>query len=73
VANVIIGRVGKIIAGDEVGRYVKIIDDSENTGGFLILTSDDPEFRAGYDNWVENEAALQSYFREARWLIEWAK
>jgi hypothetical protein len=70
-AAVPIGRVGKIVSGEEAGCFVKVADDSEATGGFLILTSSDPEFGSGYDNWVEDEAALTRYFQEACWLIEW--
>ena len=37
-----INRVGKILAGDEAGRFIKVLDDSGSTGGFLILTSPSP-------------------------------
>lgn len=67
-----LGRIGTIVAGNEVGRYVKVIDDSKNTGGYLILTSDHADFRDGFDSWVEDDDALQRYFRESGWLIEWA-
>jgi hypothetical protein len=69
--NAIIGKTGRIVAGDDLGRFVKVVDDSENTGGFLVLTADDVEFRSGHDNWVEDEAALKRYFQEAGWLVEW--
>jgi hypothetical protein len=69
--NVQTGRVGKIVAGDELGRYIKVVDDNENTGGFLILTADDLEFHSGHDNWVEDEAALLRYFKEAGWSVIW--
>ena len=66
-----IGKTGKIISGDEAGKFVKIVDDSDNTGGFLILTASDPGFVDGHDNWVENEASLLRYFDESRWIVEW--
>jgi len=66
-----IGQVGRIIAGDEVGKYVKVVDDKENTGGYLILTADAPDMQVGFDNWVEDKEALSSYFVEAGWSIEW--
>jgi hypothetical protein len=66
-----LGKIGKIVAGSEVGRFVKIADDTQSTGGFLILTSDRLDFREGFDNWVEDEDALRQYFHEAGWLIEW--
>lgn len=70
-AEKIVGRIGRIVAGDELGRFVKIVNDSENTGGFLILTADDAEFRNCHDNWVEDEVGLERYFQESGWFIEW--
>lgn len=64
--------VGRIIAGDDAGHYVKIVDDRASSGGFLILTAKAPDMREGYDSWVEDELALQGFFEEARWIIEWA-
>jgi hypothetical protein len=67
-----VGRVGKIVAGDEAGSYIRIVDDSENTGGFLLLTSKSPDMQNGFDNWVESESALKAYFEEARWVVDWS-
>ncbi|GGF27966.1 hypothetical protein GCM10011611_37480 [Aliidongia dinghuensis] len=69
--SVPIGRVGKIVSGDEAGWFVKVLDDSDATGGFLILTSREDHFVSGFDNWVADENALKQYLHEARWLIEW--
>jgi len=66
-----IGKVGEIVAGDEVGSFVKVIDDTDKTGGFLILTSSTPEMKDGFDNWVENESSLRQYFIESNWVIRW--
>ncbi len=72
--DILIGVIGKIISGEEYGRFVKVIDDSENTGGFLILTADDIELSSrGYDNWVEDKERLKCYFLENKWLIEWSR
>lgn len=72
--DILIGVVGKIISGEEHGRFIKVIDDSENTGGFLILTADDIEFRSrGYDDWVEDREHLKRYFLGSQWLIEWSR
>lgn len=67
-----IGRAGKIISGDEAGWFVKVLDDSDATGGLLILTSRDDHFVSAFDNWVADENALEQYVQEARWLIAWA-
>ena len=66
-----IGQVGLIVAGDEVGRYIKVLDDRQSTGGFLILTATDQAMSDGYDNWVEDEKSLSRYFRESHWKIDW--
>ncbi len=66
-----IGKIGKILAGKELGRYVKIVDDEADTGGYLILTWNNPDTGEGFDDWVENRANLVSYIRECGWLIEW--
>jgi hypothetical protein len=75
VTKVPIDRIGKIVAGAELGRYVKVADDKESAGGFLIPTADNLEFRNGngHDGWVKDETSLKRYFQEAGWLIEWIK
>lgn len=62
---------GKILCGDEVGSFVKIVDDNENTGGYLIITSKNKSFEAAHDDWVEDMPSLEKYFRESNWSIDW--
>ncbi len=70
--NIKIETIGRIISGDETGFFVKILDDSENTGGFIILTSPSKEFNnTVYDNWVEKFDYLEEYFNESSWVIDW--
>jgi hypothetical protein len=68
-----IGKKGLIIEGDIKGWYVRVDDDSDNTGGFLILTNPEPDMSStmGHDNWVENEEGLRSFFMESSWIVEW--
>jgi hypothetical protein len=67
-----IGVFGLILSGEETGRYLRVVDDAENTGGFLILTSAD---RAGatdvHDAWVESIVDVDLYLDESAWEIEW--
>jgi hypothetical protein len=67
-----IGTIGRITAGNDVGRFVEIIDDSTSSGGFLILTFDNAD-RSGnaYDSWVESIADADLYCAESDWEIEW--
>jgi hypothetical protein len=71
VVEIKIGQVGRIVAGDEMGSYIKVEDDTHNTGGYLVLTATKPDMTNGFDNWVEDGAALSRYFAEAEWIIEW--
>jgi hypothetical protein len=66
----IIGKKGRIRNGKYAGFFVRIDDDSQNTGGYLILTWQDAP-SLGYDNWVENLADLEQFMNEAGWDIEW--
>ena len=66
-----ISKVGKILSGSEVGSFVKVVDDRENTGGYLILTSASGEFKTGFNEWVDSPTALIKYFEESQWEIEW--
>ncbi|EMT9070770.1 hypothetical protein MZN11_002005, partial [Neisseria gonorrhoeae] len=54
-------------------KFIKIIDDQENTGGFLILLSSNDKFSSfdSYDDWVENLEILKEYLQESHWIIKW--
>lgn len=56
-------------------KFIKIIDDQENTGGFLILLSSNDEFLPSnsYDDWVENLEILKEYLQESNWIIKWSQ
>ena len=66
-----INTVGRIAEGVETGKFIKILDDSSSTGGFLVLTSEDLEMKSGHDIWVENLECLNGLFREVKWIINW--
>lgn len=56
-------------------KFIKIIDDQENTGGFLILLSSNDKFLPfnNYDDWVENLEILKEYLQESNWIIKWSQ
>ena len=64
--------IGRILEGDDVGLFVKILDDSDNTGGYLVITSKTETFENCHDDWVEDMDSLKNYFEESLWQIEWS-
>ena len=68
-----INRTGRIVHGDEVGRFVRV--EPDELGHFLIITSPNRDVVHGdegvYDGWVEDEPSLNQYFAEAGWIVEW--
>ena len=56
-----INKVGKIKNGEMQGWYIKLLDDTENTGGYLIIQSEQEDFQGdGYDDWfISLEEAIQ--------------
>ena len=68
-----IGIYGQILEGEPKNWYIFIQDDTQNTGGYLILysTSLDSTDSNGFDAWVENFQDLQECFLEKKWKIHW--
>ena len=69
-----IGKAGKIVSGESAGWYVFVEDDSDNTGGFLILQAPTTDFWTGgkgFDDWVETRADLERFFTQRQWQVQW--
>ena len=68
-----IGKTGTINNGEYKGWQISVKDDSENTGGFLVLIFNVKNNKTieGYDDWVETREDLEAYFNEAQYLITW--
>ena len=62
---------GKIIEGESKGMFILVQDDTKRSGGFLILTSKNPDLRDAHDDWVQNRDQLDQFFRESSWKVEW--
>jgi len=71
--SVLINKTGLINSGEYTGRYVKVQDDTDNTGGYLVLLSKSKDFTSedGFDDWVESLDDLEGYFDERGWQIIW--
>jgi hypothetical protein len=67
-----IGSTGRICSGENCGGFVKVVDDADATGGYLILTSSNPDFSPGFDDWVEDIEAVNRHFVAMGWVIDWS-
>ena len=71
-ATLKIGVVGRIVAGEETGRYVEILDDSAATGGFLVCLYQRPDRSGeGFDYWVEKIEHAQAFLDDCGMEVEW--
>ena len=70
-----IGIVGIVTNGEYPNMRIRIEDDSENTGGFLIYQwwegSNGPNAQNAFDDWVETKDTLGKYLAESGWVVEW--
>ncbi len=66
-----LGVWGRILAGEDAGRFVRIEDDMASSGGYLVSVQADLDHVGGHDSWVEKYEDLPRYFAEARWNVEW--
>lgn len=62
---------GKIMEGENSGWYVKIVDDSKESGGFYIYEFKDINGDDGFDTWLETENDVKGYIYESEWKIKW--
>jgi hypothetical protein len=72
-ADVLIGKWGRILAGENAGLYVFVQDDSATTGGFFIFQSREKSIEQGFDNWAETLDAVRRFFEFAGWEVEWSE
>lgn len=66
-----LGVWGCIITGEDAGSFVRIEDDTAESGGYLVLVKPVLDREGGHDSWVEKYEDLPRYFAEANWTVEW--
>lgn len=72
-AKIELDRHGRILSGFYEGYFVRIHDDSEETGGFYIyLVNDLSAPTDGGDYWVAGRGELESFVESSQWEIDWA-
>lgn len=62
---------GTIVSGTKAGYRIRIDDDLENTGGFLIIFWKPDAPHVGADYWVELYSDIMPFFVESGWKVEW--
>ena len=70
--KIAVNRIGKITNGDMKNWYIKVLDDTENTGGYLFIESPNIDFRGeGYDNWFLDLKDVLPHIEHCKYQIEW--
>ena len=71
------GLVGAVTNSDRPGHRVRVQDDRENTGGFLIFEwwhgSNGPNESGAFDSWVQTQDDLISFIQHSGWQIDWGQ
>jgi len=62
---------GKILNGDKVGYTIRVEDDADSTGGFLVLFEDPNDPSCGGDYWVETFDDIQRGIDQLGWQVQW--
>jgi hypothetical protein len=62
---------GTIRTGDMAGYRVRVEDDFQNTGGYLICFWSESEPNIGGDHWVEYYDHLLAALRDLDWNVTW--
>lgn len=64
-------KIGLIKSGDMKDFFVKVINDTENTGGYYILYSRDfsDKTAEGYDDWFLIEEDVEKYLETI--TVDW--
>lgn len=67
-----IGVTGRIVSGEDHGRYVRV---EEDPAGYIVIASPSRDFQHGdegvYDDWVATQADLAELWASRRWVVEW--
>jgi hypothetical protein len=73
--NIPLSVSGRILNSQKDEHFVRVEDDAESTGGFLIFEhwkgSDGPNVDGGFDNWVADQDTLERFFLESGWKVVW--
>ena len=71
-----VGVVGSVLNGRHPDMKVQVVDGTADTGGFFVLQWWPGSGGLGpegmFDDWVESRDALEEYWQEAGWEVQWA-
>ncbi len=66
-----INKTGKIVKGNYFGWHIRILNDRDYTGGFLLLLLSPFNPADSYDHWVSDARELKQYVAAQGWEIDW--
>jgi hypothetical protein len=75
--DVPVGSVGRVTNSTRSGHCVRVEDDRDNTGGFLIFEwwvgAGGPNEQGAFDSWVATADDLLAFIQESGWKIDWGR
>jgi hypothetical protein len=66
-----VGKKGRIIKGMSPDQFVFVEADPRNNGGFRILIAINSDLTLWFDNYVKDWEALERFWQEVDWEVEW--
>lgn len=66
--DTILNKVGYVRSGENSNMYFKVLDDINNTGGYIILFSKDINFSYCFDNWLPSLDAVKEFLINVDWV-----
>ncbi len=62
---------GQIVAGENLGWKVRVEDDCDASGGFLLIMFDQSKPNSGFDEWFETYDDLLTGLPNLPFNVEW--
>ena len=66
-----INKTGKITQGDYFGWHIKILNDKDYTGGYLVMLTSPFNAKDSYDIWISDARELKNHIARHNWQIDW--
>ena len=72
VPEIVLGRIGRILAGENGGYFINVHYDGESTHGYYVFLMNDIDNPSdGGDYWCQDMNEVRRLFEASQWEVEW--